>query len=225
MYMLFGPPLVCAVWLNYEVVVFQPWSGNSLNLGSIANVTSKLNPALMLSTVLWIFHFHSPSVSLFPPHPPHVDWSTPIFCTLFSPFLSGLGSPVYLDNRTLPPASTSRLCARWLDALDLLSSIPLGPWIPAPHARLCRLSPCLFGPLSPPSIPCGFFILGSALPLPLNQTTTLPCRTRPASGSLPVLRIFSSQVSGLLSSCPPVLRAPSSPALVLPRTLISSGGF
>ena len=67
MVLLFGRPPVCAVWTNSEVVVFQPWSSTAPNLGSVANFTSKLNPAPPLSTFFWVFRFPSPSVSLRPP--------------------------------------------------------------------------------------------------------------------------------------------------------------
>ena len=80
-------PLVCAVWPNYEVVVFQLWFGTAPNLGSISNITYKLNPAPLLSTFFWVFHFPSPSVYLCLPHPPPFYWASPLFFTYSPPSL------------------------------------------------------------------------------------------------------------------------------------------
>ena len=118
----------CSVRPNYEVVMFQLRSGTALYLGSVTNVTSKLNPAPPLSTDFLDLSFpFAPRVLTPPPHPPPLDWVTPLFCTLFYPFSSGLGSLVHLDKLPLLPASTTRPCTCCLAALDLLPSIPLGP--------------------------------------------------------------------------------------------------
>ena len=42
--LLFVWPPARAVWPNYEVVMFQPWSGTVPGLGSVASVTSELTP-------------------------------------------------------------------------------------------------------------------------------------------------------------------------------------
>ena len=145
--LLFGRSQVCAVWQNYDVVVLQPRSGTDPKLGSVTKVTSKLNPAPYLSTIFWIFSFLSPSMSLLPPHPPPLDWHTPLFCSLLSPFSSSLGSPAHLDNLPLPPASAARPCAFCLATLDQIPSVTLFPWSPAQCARFWHLPPCPFDPL------------------------------------------------------------------------------
>ena len=100
-------------------------------------------------------HFSESFISCHPPclyYPPSTTFLL-IYTTLlylFSPF-SGIGSPVHLEKLPLPPASTARLCALCLSALDLLHRFHLGPRTPAPRARFCRLFPCSSAPLLPPS--------------------------------------------------------------------------
>ena len=120
--LLFVKSLVCAVWPNYEVVMFQPWSGNAQNLCSIANVVSKINPAPLFSTVFWIFCFASPSVSLLSPHQTPLNWSTPFFLYPIIPLLfrSWISYP---PGKTSTPAGIQRL------SLNLLPCRPR----PTPH--------------------------------------------------------------------------------------------
>ena len=208
MLLLFFRPRVCAVWPNYEVVVFEPNSGTDPNLGSVANVTSKLKPAPLLSTVFWIFIYPSPYVFLPPP----------LSATFGLSYTSVLHYIILLLFRSwisCPPVQTSTPISPQHPSLRSLSSHPLH----APQHTSLPLKPratCLFLPplslsiCSPfvalnvssiPVDPCGCYFLGSVLPPPLTQTTPLLFKPLPEARSLPILRRFLFQVSFLLSSC------------------------
>ena len=60
-----------AVSTNYEVVLFQPWPGNAVILGSVYNITSYLNLPHH-STVYWIVYL-DPQCTDPPPHPPSIE--------------------------------------------------------------------------------------------------------------------------------------------------------
>ena len=222
---LFGRPTVHAVWTNCEVLVFQPWSGTSPNSGFIANFMYKLNSAPPLSTVFCIFHFHSPSVSFRPPHPPPFDLATPLFCTLFSPSYSVLVFPVHLEKHPILPASTARVYARCLSALDFIPRVSLGPWDPRRVPIYSASPPIHLLPFCHPQrchvpvYPCGWSLIGSLLPPPLTQITPLPLRPWPTARFRGDSRLKS------LVSCLTLLCAPSSPDLVLPYILMSSDNF
>ena len=82
-----------AVWPNDEVVLFQPWSGPALSLGSATNFKSYLSLPTV-STIFWIFPRRPPCpysppsatlilicTALFAPYPPP---SLPVFYRLFT---------------------------------------------------------------------------------------------------------------------------------------------
>ena len=148
--------------------------------------------------------FLSPSVSLLSPicHPSTEMHS--YFSTQFSSFYSGIGSPVHLDRRPLPTASTTRPVISILPTLTC-SPGPSRPLHPRATRLFFRLFPSLLAPLSPPltslvslttPVSATFYLLPSSASS-LNHPP--PFWPRTAALSLPVLRRFVSPVPGLLS--------------------------
>ena len=146
--MLFCWPTARAVWPNYEVVLFQPWSGTDPSPGSVANFTSYLNPDPPFNYLLGILP--SPYVPLLPSHPPHLDWAAPLFFRPTPPLLfrSWINFPPGQSSTTAGlhrPSLWSMPCHSWPD-----SRVSLGACNPAPWACYCRLFRRMFAPLSPP---------------------------------------------------------------------------
>ena len=147
-YQLFTWPPALAVWSNYEVVMFQPWSGTAPILGSVAIVapslllTSYLKTLSHYSTVFWIRPLH-PLCTDPPSHLPPWDWAAPLFCTRFPPsFRSWTAWPNKLPSwRPLLPVLHSLSC-RPRPAPQVL----VGQRIPTPWARFCRFAPVWLPP-------------------------------------------------------------------------------
>ena len=146
--LLFSWPPAREVWPNYEVGMFQPWSGTDPSLGSVANVTSYLYPSHCFNCFLDLYP--SPSVYRLPPHPPPLYWAAPLFAPISSPSYD-LGTPVYMYERPLPPASTTHPCARCLAALGLLPRSLSTPSPPLRDPVSCASSPVHSPQLSLPS--------------------------------------------------------------------------
>ena len=202
--------------------MFQPRSGNAPNLVSVSNVISKLNPAPTLST------FSGSFISLHPPCP----YAPPIHHLLTEihryfapcsppsiPVLDILSTCKNVHSRHSPPPVSA---ISYFLPLTCYPDSLLAPEVPLRVLVSYASSPVCFLPSLHPQcfqIPFDPFVcslLGSILLLPLTQTTPLPCRYQPASRSLPVLIIFRSQVSGLLSSFPSfslLARSYSSPSI------------
>ena len=197
-----------AVWPNYEVVLFQPWSGTDPSLGSVANITSYINVAPPLNSLLNLFP--SPSVSLIPP-PPYWFW-------IAFP-LGQVCTPAVLHHLSLHSLS----CRPWPDP-----QVPLIPYSPTPRACFCCLSPICSSPFRRPQLRfCPWrplWVLSSRFRLPsvissyhyppLLASTCGPFHVGPKEGSVS-------------NPCPPLplLRASSSLAVVKSCILVSSGGL
>ena len=129
--------------------MFQPRSGTAPSLGSVAKVTSHLNPAPSFNCFRDIFL--SPSLAFLPPPYATLRLScTAIFTPDCPPFSSCLQAPVHMDKHPLPPASTACPCARCLAALDLLPRSLSAPADPR-RKPVSASPPRLFAPLSLPS--------------------------------------------------------------------------
>ena len=132
-------PRVLAVCLNHELVVFQPLTGNDLDLGSIASYKFYFGPpAPPISTVfldLCIFLIHPTAHLSVTVH----RRITSLCCTFSPPPLLELNSFHLYSIHTLhPPASAARLCAsRHMPASSAFSRVRLSPlfrpW-PAPRS-------------------------------------------------------------------------------------------
>ena len=107
--------------LNDEVVMLQPWTVITPDLGAVTNYTFYSNPpAPPVSTVLWIFLF---LLSTLPPHTSSVSHCIP-----------------YLLH-PLPTSSTStNFCPPGRHPHPPPASLRLSSLRPAPHACLCAVS-------------------------------------------------------------------------------------
>ena len=175
--MLFSWPPVHAVWPNYEVVMFQPWSVNDTSLGSVTNVNVLSYNPVPPSTIFWIFPLHPPCTDSHSNQTPWY-WAAPLFCTQFSTLV-----PVW-DRLTkqayIPPAST--VCPT-LAVLPPSTCYPgpchpLNPRATSPFLLSCPLSgrpP--FSDLdiaSAPVNPCGLSLLGYILLLSVLKPPPFP---------------------------------------------------
>ena len=104
----FLPP-VHAVFLNHEVVVFQPQTGTAPDLGFVANYTFYYSPPALPVSTIFLDVFIYP---LYPTPPPSVAFVvlTPLYCTRSPPPLPERNA-VHLDvvPTRHPPASAARL--------------------------------------------------------------------------------------------------------------------
>ena len=135
--LLFSWPTAREVWLNYEVVMFQPWSGTAQNLGSVTNIMSYLQPAPPFNWFIDLFL--STSVSWFPPHTLPLGWYAPLFPHPNIPFLfwSCITCPPEQEST---PADLHRMFLNLLSFLPLHDTqFPIGPCIPTPQAYFYRL--------------------------------------------------------------------------------------
>ena len=156
---MFSWPPVHAVWPNYEVVMFQPWSVNDTSLGSVTNVNvlsyNPVPPSLFSGYFPFILHVLTPIPIIHPDTELRRS-----FVPNFPPsFRSGTAWPNKLTSRRPPPSVLHLLSCRPLPA----TQVPVIPWIPAPQARFFCLVPCPVAPLSltltslaPLSTPVGY---------------------------------------------------------------------
>ena len=114
----FFPP-VRAVCPNYEVVVFQPWTGTALDLGSVANYAFYSNPPDPPVSTFFSGYFLSPLSY----RPPTSSVNHRIPYLLHPPPTSSPGAKLRPPGRCLhlPNASLRHSSLR-----------------PAPHACICR---------------------------------------------------------------------------------------
>ena len=136
---------------NNEVMMFQPWTGTSTDVGSVAIVNLLLvSPTPPVSTVLWIF-FPPPGTQSY--RPPICYRSTPLhFCILhplLPPHLSGVRSVRPPGRCPHPMDSTAHPCAYIHCRSRPVSQVPHVPWSPAPRAFGCLVSH-KFSPPFPP---------------------------------------------------------------------------
>ena len=103
---------VRAVCLNYEVVVFQPWTGTAPYLGSAAIFTTIIDATRPTCfNRFWIYCFISRTWFLFPTRLPPVDAASLYCCTCdFPSQLAWARSDRPPGRRPHPPASTACLC-------------------------------------------------------------------------------------------------------------------
>ena len=122
LFFLFSWPPACAVWPNYELVMFQPWSGISPSLGSVATVTSYLSLSHCFNCNYVSFSFNL----CVPTNPPSAALRL-ICTTIFTQFYPHSQVPVIPCN----PAPQARLCH--------LIPVPVVP-LSLPSASLLSLS-------------------------------------------------------------------------------------
>ena len=176
----FCPPL-SEVCRNHDVVVCQPWTGTTSDLGSVTNYNFILALLLHLSQpFFWIFSF-----LLFPTNPQSLEVCSRITSILHQITTSSKYRPPGSRLHS-PPASLRRLTI-----------------CPAPCAYVCCRLPCpLVPPLLPlaydqvPVSPWGFFHHGySRLPCAYTYPPCVLLRLLTPSGSWFLVRWpFSSEV-------------------------------
>ena len=151
MLLLINRPPVREVCPNHRVVLFQPWTGTSLEPGSviIANLLL-VSPVPPVSTLFWIF-FPPPWASLLPSHNMSPFDYAPLLSVVptSSPDLAQDQIVHPPGHRPHPPDSTAHAYNYQPCRPQPADQVRPGPWSPAPLACGCHLPRPLASSFSP----------------------------------------------------------------------------